>query len=387
LADAKSIVWDVWYRDVSNRLVCKRGFRTKAAARDHLSTVLPKVADGTWARIVPVLVKDYVPKWVESRQIKPSSQGAYRSLARKVVAVLGDREVGTLVPSDINALLAHYGSQRKKTRKNLLTFVRAVLADAVADRHAAQDPSHSRSIQKPRAVDEDDTGEIEVMVPEEVGRLLDAAEEAARPLFHCLAATGCRLGEALSLQWSDADLIAGVLHVRRTAYKGRFYAPKSQAAIRAVDLGDQAVAMLAALKRERFGEAVPPEDALIFPGRHGGAQDPASLRRGPWARALRKARLPYKHPHTLRHTYVSMLIEAGEDLAYIAKQVGHSNEAITATVYAKLLKPRRRSVATAVEARLGRRDNVVITEVVERLDTGRHSADLKPREFGQRETA
>jgi hypothetical protein len=61
----------------------------------------------------------------------------------------------------------------------------------------------------------------------------------------------------------------------------------------------------------------------------------------------------------------------GEDLAYIASQVGHSSVAITATTYAKLLKPRRRSVARADEAALTPRE-------VGQAVTSRHGQD--PRE-------
>jgi integrase len=142
--------------------------------------------------------------------------------------------------------------------------------------------------------------------------------------------------------------------------------------------------VLAALKRERFGEEAPPADVLLFPGQGGKPQDPAALRRGAWARARRRAGLPRSHPHVLRHTYVSMFSEQGEDLAYIAPQVGHSSVVVTATSYAKLLKPRRRHVAAAVEARL--RDNGVITSAPEPADTARHAVALSVREVGQTDT-
>jgi len=46
--------------------------------------------------------------------------------------------------------------------------------------------------------------------------------------------------------WGDVDLVAGLLRIKRTVYKSKFFAPKSKAAIRTVDLGDQAVALLSA---------------------------------------------------------------------------------------------------------------------------------------------
>jgi integrase len=187
--------------------------------------------------------------------------------------------------------------------------------------------------------------------------------QSSRPLFHCLASTGCRLGEALSLQWGDLDLQARTLHVRRTVYKGAFYAPKSKAAVRTIDLGAQAAGMLGSLKRERFGATEPAADALIFPGRDGKPQDPASLRRGAWAKALKAAGLAHTHPHVLRHAYVSMLIAAGQDIAYISKMVGHSSITITLNTYGHLINKRRPEVADALESALRApvSGNVVVT--------------------------
>jgi len=371
------IVFDCYFRDQDGKLVSKRGFKSQSAAQEHLDVHLLQVRRRTFAQVQPITVGEYVTQWVEGRQIKPSSMGAYVSMGRKVTAVLGDKRVSDLKPSDVNALLAAYRAQKRKTKANLLIFTKTLLADAVEEGHAATNPSKSRAIQKPRVVDEDDTGQVtleDIMQPDAIGRMLDACEESHRCLFHVLASSGARLGEALSFQWGDVDLIAGVLHVRRTCYKGKTYAPKSRAAIRGIDMGDQLIAMLGALKRSRYGDQEPPATDLVFPGRNGKLQDPASLRRGAWARALRNAGLAYKHPHTLRHSFVSMLHERGEDVAYIAQQIGHSSPVITLTTYTKVLKPRRRHAASGVEALLRANIRANTDTRIEQDDAGQASA-------------
>jgi integrase len=45
-------------------------------------------------------------------------------------------------------------------------------------------------------------------------------------------------------------------------------------------------------------------------------------------------RLPGAGLHSLRHTYVSLLIAQGEDPRYIADQVGHANVKLTTDLYA-----------------------------------------------------
>jgi len=52
---------------------------------------------------------------------------------------------------------------------------------------------------------------------------------------------------------------------------------------------------------------------------------------------LRRAGLRYREPHTLRHTYASVLIEAGESLKYVQEQLGHHSAAFTLAAYGHLL--------------------------------------------------
>ena len=52
-----------------------------------------------------------------------------------------------------------------------------------------------------------------------------------------------------------------------------------------------------------------------------------------WRRILKRAELRYRKPHTLRHTFASLLIQAGEPVTYVQKQLGHHSAAFTLTVY------------------------------------------------------
>ncbi len=48
-----------------------------------------------------------------------------------------------------------------------------------------------------------------------------------------------------------------------------------------------------------------------------------SFRNHEWTPILRRAGLRYRKPNTLRHTFASLLIEAGEPLKYVQEQLGH----------------------------------------------------------------
>jgi integrase len=47
-------------------------------------------------------------------------------------------------------------------------------------------------------------------------------------------------------------------------------------------------------------------------------------------------------PHTLRRTYISLLLAAGCDPAYLQQQVGHTDPTLTLRIYQQLLKRKRR---------------------------------------------
>jgi site-specific recombinase XerC len=55
--------------------------------------------------------------------------------------------------------------------------------------------------------------------------------------------------------------------------------------------------------------------------------------------------------HALRHSYASLLINAGESIKYVSKQLGHGSIQITADLYGHLF----RETSLAAMARLGQR--------------------------------
>jgi integrase len=54
-----------------------------------------------------------------------------------------------------------------------------------------------------------------------------------------------------------------------------------------------------------------------------------------WSRAQKIAGVRMRSPHSLRHTYASVNLARGEDLAYISRQLGHANPAITLAIYTR----------------------------------------------------
>ena len=79
------------------------------------------------------------------------------------------------------------------------------------------------------------------------------------------------------------------------------------------------------------------------------------------AAKLNRVGEPKLRMHDLRHCFASMLIAAGADVVFVARQLGHANPAITLRVYAHLVDSEAQGtrMRDALEARFG--GNAVVT--------------------------
>jgi integrase len=87
------------------------------------------------------------------------------------------------------------------------------------------------------------------------------------------------------------------------------------------------------------------------------ASDPfaaTTFRRSTWAPLLKRAELRYRKPHTLRHTYSSLLIQAGEPITYVQQQLGHHSAAFTLAVYGHFIPRGDHRAVDALDDATGR---------------------------------
>jgi integrase/recombinase XerC len=168
-------------------------------------------------------------------------------------------------------------------------------------------------------------GEVEDLVEAPAA---DARDDAAlalrdRALLELLYATGLRVSELVSLDWHDLDLSARVLRVVGKGGKERM-----------VPFGRQAAAALTAWlgaweEVRRRGEPADPEAEPVFLHHRGGRLSDRSVRRVLDRYVDSAALAAGVHPHTLRHTFATHLLEGGADLRAIQELLGHSSLATT----------------------------------------------------------
>ncbi|MDT2010318.1 site-specific integrase [Rhodococcus opacus] len=166
-------------------------------------------------------------------------------------------------------------------------------------------------------------------------------------------------GEALALRWTDIDLKAGVIIVRRAldssqTGKGEIKGTKSGRS-RNVDIDTDTVDVLKAHRAVRgsLSLSCARGDALVFGDDSGEPRNVRSVSNS-WKHRVGKAQgklgveaVPALKLHGLRHTHATLLLTAGVPVTVVSKRLGHASSTITLDVYGHVLPGSRRTRLTS----------------------------------------
>jgi integrase len=229
------------------------------------------------------------------------------------------------------------------TVRRLVTLLGTIFASAVKDELISANPA--RGVEKPKL----DGERPDPWEPHQVRTFLDrCAHHRLGAVFEVVVLTGLRRGEITGLRWSDVDLAARKVVVRRNrvTVNGRVQeqnAPKTKAGLRTVALSEFATATLLAWQLRQAQEAENAAEAWrtqghVFTMEDGRALDPAYITR--LFQKLRKGagqELPAISFHGLRHCAAALMLASGADIAVVSKLLGHASISITADVYGHLV--------------------------------------------------
>jgi integrase len=155
-------------------------------------------------------------------------------------------------------------------------------------------------------------------------------------LVDVMLATGCRIGEALALRWSEVDLAEHVVYLTGTVVREKGVRLFRQDTTKGKKARGHLVPEFAVTMLERRAtEVVPGELDLVFPSWRGGLREVTTVDKQWRGFRERHPEWTWITPKTFRKS-VGTAVERGADIEAAAAQLGHSRSSITAKHYVEL---------------------------------------------------
>lgn len=223
----------------------------------------------------------------------------------------GVDDVVALQAAQLRAFIAdeHRRGLAPKSLQRRLSACRSFYQWLLRHGHIGANPAASLHSPKaarklPQVLDVDEAVQL-VEVPTDV-----PLGQRDRALLELLYSSGLRVSELCALRWHDLDLADGQVTVLGKGSKQRM-----------VPVGSHARAALAAWREEVAAKA----DAPVFPGRGGKPITPRAVQLRLRQIARRQGLFKRVHPHLLRHTFASHVLESSGDLRGVQELLGHAD--------------------------------------------------------------
>lgn len=264
-------------------------------------------------------VEAWLARLGSERKASPHTIEGYRRDLDKLLRYMQKLQISAfeqLQPHHMRGFVAaeHRGGLSPKSLQRLLSSCRSLFRQLTREGLLMHDPVAGVRGPKvhrklPQVLDVDET----TALVEGDGND-DALSVRDRAMLELFYSSGLRLSELTGLRWLDLDLDAGEVRVLGKGSKTRI-----------VPVGRHAVAALRALG-EAEGRA---PDSAVFRGRQGAPISPRTVQARMKTLALRQGFAKHVHPHLLRHTFASHMLESSGDLRAVQELLGHADIATT----------------------------------------------------------
>ncbi len=269
-----------------------------------------------------VTTQSQVDVWLgqlaHERHASPHTLDAYRRDLAKLQRFMSERDIAGFAQLDGNAVRAFIAAEHRaglapKSLQRLLSCCRSLFRHLIREGLLQHDPALGVRGPKvhrtlPEVLDVDEAG---ALMQVDSGGALALRDRAMLELFY---SSGLRLAELVGLRWLDLDLDGGEVRVLGKGSKTRI-----------VPVGRFAVAALRALGA---AHGMPPASP-VFPGRGGASIHPRTIQWRMNKLAMLQGLPRHLHPHLLRHTFASHMLESSGDLRAVQELLGHADIATT----------------------------------------------------------
>ena len=262
-----------------------------------------------------MVIDEFLAHLAVERQGSTHTLDAYR---RDLAALAGwarGRDLLALDGNDLRAFIAseHRRGLSPKSLQRRLSACRSLYRWLL--KHGRIQASPADGVRAPKAprklpqvLDVDEAVQL-VQLPTDAP--LGLRDRALLELFY---SSGLRLSEVCALRWGDLDFDAGLVTVLGKGSKQRI-----------VPVGSHARRALLDWREASAGTGT----GFVFPGRGGARISARAIQLRMKQLALRQGVFKRIHPHLLRHSFASHVLESSGDLRGVQELLGHADIATT----------------------------------------------------------
>lgn len=335
--------------------------KTRAEVAQKLRVLLRQAEEaGHVPNAGRLTVAEYLRQWLAQaeQRLRPTTMADYRVMAEKhVIPHIGNLRLTKLDPLRLARFYAGLAEQGMSAGRQYMVhgFLHKVLHDACRWHLLPNNPA--ALVEAPRR----QRKELHLWTVEQTTKFLRAVMAGQGGqyayLFGFLLASGCRIGEALGLQWRDVDFDSATVRIERQVTEVRCkpieQAPKTKAGIRPIALPDWAMDLLRRQRVQVNGWRLASGHAhdwpeRVFPTRTGSVPSRRNVLRALHA-LCDGLDLPRLRVHDLRHISLSLLAGQGLPVKDLQRRAGHTTARMTLEVYTHVLGEGDRLAAEALQ--------------------------------------
>ncbi len=275
-----------------------------------------RIADEPDTAPQQVLFGEVAQSWakVTPNRVKSSTFRDYRSaLNYYILDRFGNLPISDISYLDIEEFVAELECSNKR-KNNILVPMRNIFKLALRAGFIEKDPMalvRNLKTEKP---------DIAPLSMDEVGKFLDSVSPRYRDFFSVAFFTGMRFGEMAALKWKNVDFKLGVIRVRETRVEGEEGRPKTAGSVRDIKILPPVAEALRSQRRVTMGKS-----PYVFLNFYGRPLFPHSVNIHVWKPALKKIGLSPRPLIQTRHTFATLMLDAGEQPGWVARMMGHVN--------------------------------------------------------------
>lgn len=274
-------------------------------------------------------VSEYATKWLNLHKSNVSIK-CYNDYAKQIEAlfpVIGNKRLDKVTVDDAATIWKHYSGYSASTIKRARMLYISMFDTAIENDLCRKNPFRGKFAQPPKAP----SGSHRALTDEEVSLILKTQHRIRIPVLIMLYC-GLRRGEVMAL--TPADIQDGFLTVNKAVrFDGNtpiIVAPKTASGVRQVPI--PSIILPEVLNAVRSNP-----DVNLCASAHGQTMTDTAWKRA-WDGYLHALSVNAGHPvsiqpHDLRHTYCTMLRDAGVDIHQAIVWMGHSDEKMILKVY------------------------------------------------------